>query len=131
MRVPGRLYGFYSELQKLHTTYCPDLTFENFNYAFLDQYGRDPFFPEEDEYLKAVEKWAKERTQPEWDGKLNFDSATYDKFRDLHMEFFPDWRYGQLLINFLGCVPQSTHLLGDEKLVKYLDQFAHGERPHD
>ena len=131
MRDPNRLYKFYAELQKIHSTYCLDLTFENFNYAFLDQYGRDPFFPEEDEYLKAVEKWAMERTQPEWDGKVNFDSATYDKFRDLHKDYFPDWRYGQLLVNFLGCIPQSTTFLGDEKILKYLEQFAHGERPHD
>ena len=130
MRNPDRLYKFYDELQKIQSTYCPDLTFENFNYAFLDQYGRDPFFPEEDEYLKAVEKWAKERTQPEWDGKVKFDSSTYDKFRDLHKEYFPDWRYGQLLVNFFGCISESE-FLGDEKLLKYLEQFAHGERPHD
>lgn len=131
MRDPNRLYKFYAELQNIHSTYFPDLTFEQFIYAFLDQYGRDPFFPEEDEYLKAVEKWAKERTQPEWDGKVKFDSSTYDKFRDLHKEYFSDWRFGQLLVNFLGCVPQSTTFLGDKKLVKYLEQFAHGERPHD
>lgn len=130
MRIPNRLYDFYSELQKLHSTYCPDLTFEKFNYEFLKQYDRDPFFPEEDEYLKAVEKWATKRTQPERDGKLKFEPSTYDKFRDLHRDFFPDWRYGQLLVNFLGCIPESNYL-GDEKLVKYLDQFAHGERPHD
>jgi hypothetical protein len=131
MRDPNRLYKFYAELQKIQSTYCPDLTFENFNYAFLDQYGRDPFFPEEDEYLKAVEKWAKERTQPEWDGKVKFDSATYDKFRDIHKEYFPDWRFGQLLVNFLGCVPQSTTFLGDKKILKYFEQFAHCVRPHD
>lgn len=130
MRDPNRLYKFYTELRKIHTTYCPDLTFENFNYDFLKQYGRDPFFPEEDEYLKAVEEWAECRTKPEWDGNVKFDPATYNKFRDLHREFFPDWRFGQLLVNFLGCISESN-LIGDEKLVKYLDQFAHGERPHD
>lgn len=130
MRDPTRLYKFYAELQKIHSTYCPDLSFERFIYDFVYQYKRDPFFPEEDEFLKDVEKWAMERTQPEWDGKVKFDSSTYDKFRDLHKEFFPDWRFGQLIVNFFGCIPTSD-FLGDKRLLKYLEQFAHGERPHD
>ena len=130
MRDPNRLYKFYADLQKIHSTYCPDLTFERFIYDFVYQYKRDPFFPEEDEFLKDVEKWATERTQPEWDGKMKFDSATYDKFRDLHKQFFPDWRFGQLIANFFGCISDSA-FLGDETLLKYLEQFAHGERPHD
>jgi len=130
MRNPDRLYKFYSELQQIQATYCPDLTFEKFILEFLKQYKRDPFFPEEDEFLKAVEKWATKRTQPEWDGNVNFTSDTYDKFRDLHKDYFSDWRFGQLLVNFLGSFPDSD-FLGDEKLVKYLEQFAHGERPHD
>lgn len=130
MRDPNRLYKFYAELKQIQSTYCPDLTFERFIYDFLKQYKRDPFFPEEDEILKAVEKWATERTQPEWDGKIKFDSASYDKFRDLHKDYFPDWRFGQLLVNFFGCIPESD-FLGDEKLLKYLEQFAHGERLHD
>ena len=130
MRNPDRLYKFYAELQKIQSTYCPDLTVERFIYDFVYQYKRDPFFPEEDEYLRDVEKWAMERTQPEWDGKVKFDSATYDKFRDLHKEYFPDWRFGQLIVNFFGCIPTSD-FLGDKRLLKYLEQFAHGERPHD
>ena len=130
MRDPNRLYKFYAELQKIHSTYCPDLTFEQFIYGFLKDYKRDPFFPEEDEYLKAVVKWATKRTQQEWDGKVKFDSSTYDKFRDLHKDYFPDWRFGQLLVNFSGCITECDWI-GDEKLIKYLDQFAHGDRPHD
>lgn len=130
MRDPNRLYKFYAELEKIHSSYCSDLNFEKFIYDFLKQYKRDPFFPEEDEYLRDVEKWAIERTQPELDGKVNFDSSTYDKFRDLHKDYFSDWRFGQLLVNFLGYVPESD-LIGDDKLLKYLEQFAHGERPHD
>jgi hypothetical protein len=130
MRNPDRLYKFYAELQKIHSTYCSDLTFEGFIYYFLKQYNRDPFFPEEDEFLKDIEKWAMNRTQPEWDGKVKFDSSTYDKFRDLHKEYFPDWRFGQLIVNFFGCIIECD-FIGDDKLLKYLEQFAHGDRPHD
>jgi hypothetical protein len=128
MRDPNRLYKFYAELQKIHSTYCPDLTLERFIYDFVYQYKRDPFFPEEDEILKDIEKWATERTQPEWDGKVKFDSASYDKFRDLHKDYFPDWRFGQLIVNFFGCLTESDYL-GDKRLIKYLEQFAHGETP--
>lgn len=130
MRNPDRLYKFYAELKRIQSNHCPDLTFEQFIYDFVSQCKRDPFFPEEDEFLKDIEKWANERKQPECDGNLKFDSDTYDKFRDLHKGFFPDWRFGQMIVNFFGWIPESD-LIGDEKLVKYLEQFAHGERPHD
>ena len=133
MRDPNRLYKFYSELQKIQFSYFPNKTFEEFLYEFLEHYNRDPFFPEEDEFLKAVEAYGKDKDRDagDWDGHIKYDPETYDKFRDIHMKAFPDWRFGQLLVNFLGCIPQSTKLVGEKKLVKYLDQFAHGDRPHD
>lgn len=26
----------------------------------------------------------------------------YDELRDIHMTYFPDWRFGQMIINVLG-----------------------------
>ena len=54
----------------------------------------------------------------------------YDELKEIHKKYFGQWRFGQLIVNFFGWIPESD-FIGDEKLVKYLEQFAHGERPHD
>ncbi len=131
MRNPDRLNKFYEELQKIHSSNFPDMDFLKFILAFLDQYARDPFFPEEDEILMSIREYADGRKAEDWDGNLKYDPATYDKMRDIHMKAFPDWRFGQLLINFLGCVTCTRTQLTEANFVKYLEQFAHGERPHD
>lgn len=131
MRDPKRLYGFYDKLQKIQVTYFPDVNFVKFILGFLDQHDRDPFFPEEDEFLKYVTEYAKSRTAPEWDGTLKYDPATYETMRDIHINCFPDWRFGQLLVNFLGCVECTRFHLTEERFVNYLKQFSKGQRPHD
>ena len=130
MRDPKRLYAFYDELQKIQLTYFPDVNFVKFILYFLDHADRDPFFPEEDEILKCMTEYAKSRTAPEWDGTLKYDPATYDTIRDIHINCFPDWRFGQLLVNFFGCVECSRSQFTDEKFVNCLKQFSKGERPH-
>ena len=65
MRNPERLYGFYSELSKVHIEHFPDWRFGQFINNFLcwidTAKKRDPFFIEEDEMLDFLYEFAKEK----------------------------------------------------------------------
>ena len=66
MRDPNRLNGFYKELCRVHRTYFSDLRFGQFMMNFLGNVasaGRDPFFPEENEMLKLLYKYAGEENK--------------------------------------------------------------------
>lgn len=66
MRDPNRLDGFYKELCRIHRTYFSDLRFGQFMMNFLGNVassGRDPFFPEENEMLKLLYKYAGEENK--------------------------------------------------------------------
>lgn len=133
MRDPNRLDEFYKKLLKLHWFYAFELPIWKFFADFLEQYKRDPFFPEEDEMAKAFEDWATARTQPESnpDNKPGFCTKDWDVILDIHKKTFPDWRFGQFLVNFFGCVTCKKEDMTDQKLLKYLRQFANGEQLHD
>ena len=132
MRDPNRLDGFYKRLYQLHKEYAPDLTIVQFLLKFFDQYMRDPFFPEEDELQAAFEEWAGGNTQAEHkSGESKVSEEDWNTIRDIHKKTFPDWRFGQLMVNFLGCVTCKRPELTDAKFINYLNQYATGERPHD
>lgn len=60
MRNPNRLDEFYDRLKKVHKERFSDLRFGQFMMCVLGDmmsYGRDPFFPEEDEMIKFIEEW--------------------------------------------------------------------------
>ena len=38
---------------------------------------------------------------------INRLNSFYDILRDLHKECFPDWRFGQLMLNFLGWIQHN------------------------
>ena len=127
MRDPNRLHKFYGELQKIQFSYFPDMNFVQFILGFIAQYKYDPFFPEEDMILKDFEKYGKSRARFEWDGMPGFNPATYDTLRDVHMKYFPDWRFGQLLVNFLGWCGIDPAGIDEEKFVELFNKFANGE----
>lgn len=61
MRDPNRLDEFYKELCRVHRTYFSDWPFGQFMMNFLGNVAstvRDPFFPEENEMLKLLYKYA-------------------------------------------------------------------------
>lgn len=64
MRDPNRLYGFYSELQRIHITHFPDWRFGQFMYNFMywltNSKGVDPFFPEESQMLDYLHEYTNE-----------------------------------------------------------------------
>lgn len=52
----------------------------------------------------------------------------YDELRTIHMTYFPDWRFGQLMSNFLGWV-QSTKKIDvffpeENDMLEYLREFV-------
>lgn len=59
MRDPNRLYKFYTELQRIHIEYFPDLRFGQLMLLLQSALG-DPFYWEEDEYLEKLRKYVGE-----------------------------------------------------------------------
>lgn len=54
MRDPNRLYDFYDKLRDIHMEYFPDWRFSQFMTNFLETCKTDPFFWEEDRFLKEI-----------------------------------------------------------------------------
>jgi len=52
----------------------------------------------------------------------------YDKVRDIHMKEFPDWRFGQLMVNFIGYMATQYGIdafyLEEDKFFKYFEEFS-------
>lgn len=56
----------------------------------------------------------------------------YDELRDIHMTYFPDWRFGQLINNVLGWwtakykrdifFPEEDEMI--EMIKKYIEEFV-------
>ena len=66
MRDPNRLDGFYEELCRIHKEHYSDWRFGQFMMNFLGgvaSTGRDPFFPEEDEMMRLLHKYAGEENK--------------------------------------------------------------------
>lgn len=62
MRDPYRLYKFYEKLRDIHIEKFPDLRFGQLCFNFFGwlatERGVDYFFPEEEEMLRALERYA-------------------------------------------------------------------------
>ena len=62
MRNSERLTGFYNKLKEIHQQHFPDWRFGQFIINFLDECKSDPFYWEEDEFIKEVERYVKRIT---------------------------------------------------------------------
>ena len=55
----------------------------------------------------------------------------YDEFKKLHKQYFPDWRFGQLISNFFGWLSQYKGLdcffPEEGKMIEYFREYATGE----
>ncbi len=60
MRDPKRLDTFYNELKQIHKEYFPDWRFGQLLCNFLSWYGRDPFYMEEDAFMKKIKEFVNE-----------------------------------------------------------------------
>lgn len=56
----------------------------------------------------------------------------YDEVRCIHKKCFPDWRFGQLMSNFLGWVYQEKKIdpffPEEDEMLQYLKEYS-GESP--
>ena len=52
----------------------------------------------------------------------------YNEFKKVHKESFPDWRFGQLVINFLGWLGRDPFFLEEDEMLGYLKRFARGDK---
>lgn len=52
----------------------------------------------------------------------------YDELKDIHKEGFPDMRFGQFMMNFLGFVQsekkRDPFFPEEEEMMKYLKEYA-------
>ena len=56
----------------------------------------------------------------------------YNELMRIHMENFPDWRFGQLIENFEGWIRDKTNYNGifyieEEDLLRYINEFVKNE----
>lgn len=52
----------------------------------------------------------------------------YAQMKKVHKKNFPDWRFGQFMVNFLGWLGQRRDAFfpEEDEMVVYLKQFARG-----
>lgn len=52
----------------------------------------------------------------------------YEQVRDIHKQYFPDWRFGQLCNNFFGWIATTKNrdifFPEEDKMIEYLKEFA-------
>lgn len=50
----------------------------------------------------------------------------YDRMKKVHQEKLPDWRFGQLMLNFLRHTGTEIGIfyMEDERLIKKLEEYA-------
>lgn len=56
MRDPARIPTIWQAFERAHSIY-PDWRFGQFLVNFIGWYGRDPFFPEDDAWIKIIEQY--------------------------------------------------------------------------
>ena len=51
----------------------------------------------------------------------------YDRMKKIHQEKLPDWRFGQLMGNFLGCLMQQKgdyFYIEDAQMLRYFEEYV-------
>ena len=124
MRDPNRLDAFYAKLQEIHLTNFPGLTVGQFLLSFMSESKRDLFFPEEDEFLKLIEKWSKSNSFKSITNDIAKVTEVYRQMKNAHKLYFPDWRFGQLLVNFFGQISASWKPSDDDLLLQEFKKFS-------
>lgn len=52
----------------------------------------------------------------------------YEYLKDIHKQNFPDWRFFQLVYNFLSWYGQDPFFIEDDKVYELVDKFVKGEK---
>lgn len=52
----------------------------------------------------------------------------YNKVKDIHKKYFPDWRFGQLMSNFLGWLYQEKNrdcfFPEEDEMLEHLEEYV-------
>lgn len=48
----------------------------------------------------------------------------YDHLRTVHMENFPDWRFGQFISNFIGWLGRDPFHIEEDEMQSEIDRFV-------
>lgn len=48
----------------------------------------------------------------------------YEKLKNIHKTEFPDWRFGQFIINFLSWYGQDPFYLEESKMLAKIQEFV-------
>jgi len=69
MRDPARVQKFFAELTELWLEYCPDWRFGQLLSNWILAEGRDPFYWEEDKFIKELKEFMEKNcvVDPSWD----------------------------------------------------------------
>lgn len=69
MRDPARIAKFFEELTALWLEYCPDWRFGQLISNFILGEGRDPFYWEEDKFIKELKEFMEKNcvVDPAWE----------------------------------------------------------------
>lgn len=49
--------------------------------------------------------------------------AFYDELKKIHKEKVPDWRFGQLIVNFLGWYGRDPFYLEEDKMIDLFRKY--------
>lgn len=59
---------------------------------------------------------------------INRLDGFYDKVKEIHKHYFPDWRFGQLCSNFFGWLYSEKGIdlffPEEDKMVEYFEEYA-------
>lgn len=94
MRDPNRIDMFCARIAAAWKENCPDMRFGQFIMNAFGDLGKDPFFPEDDEMIGFIEKWAQNNSPyhkpPEENGiKVQSEKKSC---RAVVLSVFPDAR---------------------------------------
>lgn len=52
----------------------------------------------------------------------------YEELKKIHKEAFPDWRFGQLIYNFLSWYGKDPFFMEEDKCLEEFKKFVKGTR---
>lgn len=94
MRNPERIYEFCRRFAKAWKDNCPDQRFGQFIMNVFHDWNKDPFYPEDDEMIDYIEKWAENHSPYHKPEEPKSDRRTC---RDVMLHTFPKAELSQPL----------------------------------
>lgn len=48
----------------------------------------------------------------------------YAQMAEMHKKYFPDWRFGQFMMNFLGWLQRDPFYMEEDKFIEKLEEYC-------